>query len=86
MNPHSVKLAVTPCLRLECKFWLGDDGWNASVESLGLSFRAPTFEAAKHDIELALGKHIETLLDQHSRAHAACAPFAITDPEQRRPD
>jgi hypothetical protein len=73
MNPHSVKLPVTPCLRLECKFWLGDDGWNAMVESLGLSVNAPSFEAAKHDIELVLGKHIETLLDQHSRAHGAQA-------------
>jgi len=74
MNCHSVKLGVTPCLRLECKFWLGDDGWNATVESLGLSVCAPSFEAAEHDIELALGKHIEALLGQQSgapRAHAA---------------
>jgi hypothetical protein len=64
---------VTPCLRLECKFWLGDDGWNATIESLGVSVNAPSFETAKHDIELALGKHIETLLDQHSSAHGAQA-------------
>jgi hypothetical protein len=68
MNPHSVKLPVTPCLRLERKFWLGDDGWSATVESLVLSVCAPSFEAAKHDIELALGKHIEALLG-HSSAH-----------------
>ncbi|HXY02160.1 MAG TPA: hypothetical protein VEI49_01225 [Terriglobales bacterium] len=73
MNPHSVKLAVTPCLHLECKFWLGDDGWNATVESLGVSVNAPTFETAKHDIELALGKHIETLLGEHPSAHAQAA-------------
>lgn len=71
MNPHSVKLAVTPCLRLECKFWLGDDGWNASMESLGVSVNAPSFETAKHDIELALGKHIEALLGEHASAHRA---------------
>jgi hypothetical protein len=23
---------VTPCLHIECKFWLGDDGWNGSSE------------------------------------------------------
>jgi len=73
MQPHSVKLAVIPCLRFDCKFWLGDDGWNATVESLGLSVCAPSFEAAKHDIELALGKHIETLLGEHSDAHRAHA-------------
>ena len=71
MNPHSVKLPVTPCLRLECKFWLGDDGWNAMVESLGLSICAPSFEMAKRDMELALGKHIEALLGQHPSAHRA---------------
>jgi hypothetical protein len=72
MHPHSVRLPVTPCLRVECKFWLGDDGWNATVESLGLSICAPSFETAKHDIELALGKHIEALLGKTSgHAHAA---------------
>jgi len=69
VNPHSVKLAVTPCLRLECKFWLADDGWNATMESLGLSVCAPSFEMAKNDMELALGKHIEALLNQHPGAH-----------------
>jgi hypothetical protein len=63
MQPHSVKLGVTPCMRLECKFWLEDDGWNATIESLGLAVQnAPSFEAAKNDIELTLGKHIEALL------------------------
>lgn len=73
MNPHSVKLPVTPCLRLECKFWLADDGWNATVESLGLSVCSPSFEAAKRDIELSLGKVIEAMLFRSSlhRAHVA---------------
>jgi hypothetical protein len=64
MQPHSVKLGVRPCLLLECKFWLEDDGWNATVESLGLTVHAPSFEAAKNDMELALGKHIELLLGE----------------------
>jgi hypothetical protein len=38
MQPHSVKLGVRPCLLLECKFWLEDDGWNATVESLRSQF------------------------------------------------
>jgi hypothetical protein len=29
---------------------------------LGLTVHAPSFEAAKNDMELALGKHIELLL------------------------
>ena len=65
MQPHSVKLGVRSCLLLECKFWLEDDGWNAIIESLGLTVHAPSFEAAKNDIELALGKHVELLLGEH---------------------
>ena len=65
MPSHSVKLGVTPCLRLECKFWLEDDGWNATIESLGITVHAPSFETAKTDMELALGKHIESLLREH---------------------
>jgi hypothetical protein len=74
MQPHSVKLPVSPYLRLECKFWLGDDGWNATIESLGLTVHAPDFQSAKKYIELALGKHIEEVLAQSgkaTRAHAA---------------
>ena len=62
MQPHSVKLGVRPCLLFECKFWLEDDGWNATIESFGLTVHAPSFEAAKNDMELALGKHIESVL------------------------
>jgi len=50
MQPHSVKLGVRPCLLFECKFWLEDDGWNATIESLGLTVHAPSFEAAKNDM------------------------------------
>ena len=65
MPSHSVKLGVTPCLRLECKFWLEDEGWNATIESLGITVHAHSFETAKNDVELALGKHIESLLREH---------------------
>ena len=65
MQPHSVKLRVRPCLLLECKFWLEDGGWNAAIESLGLTVQAPSFETAKNDMELALGKHIELVLREH---------------------
>jgi len=41
MQPHSVKFGVTPCMRIECKFWIEDDGWNATIESLGLTVHAP---------------------------------------------
>lgn len=62
MQPYSVKLGITPCLRLECKFWLGDDGWNGIEESLGLTIHDSDFQTAKSDMEIALGKHIEALL------------------------
>jgi len=32
MSNHAVMLKITPCLQIECKFWIGDDGWNGSSE------------------------------------------------------
>jgi len=32
MTRHAVTLRVKPCLGIECKFWLGDDGWNGTTE------------------------------------------------------
>jgi len=63
---HHVKLAVTPCIRLDCKFSLEDDGWNATMECLGITVHSPTFETAKNDMELALGKLVEELLNERS--------------------
>ena len=62
MTHQAVSLRVTPCLRLECKFWLEDDGSNGTSHSPSVSVRAASFEQAKTDIEYALGKHIEQLL------------------------
>jgi hypothetical protein len=62
MTHHPVSLKVTPCLRIECKFWLEDDGWNGTSDSPSLNVRAASFEQAKIDIEYALGKYIEQLL------------------------
>jgi hypothetical protein len=64
MGNHAVSLKVTPCLRIECKFWLGDDGWNGSSEHPFLSVHASSFEHAKAEMESALGKHIESLLER----------------------
>jgi predicted RNase H-like HicB family nuclease len=64
MTSHAVALRVTPCLRIECKFWLGDDGWNGSSEHPAVSVQASSFEQAKADMESALGKHIESLLER----------------------
>jgi len=63
MTARTVALRVTPCLGIECKFWLGNDGWNGSSEHPSLSVQAGTFEQAKAEMELALGKHIESLLE-----------------------
>ena len=64
MAHHAVTLRVTPCLGIDCKFWVGDDGWNGSSEELSITVQAPSFEQAKSDMELALGRHIESLLHE----------------------
>jgi hypothetical protein len=62
MANHSVTLRVTPFLRLECKFRLMDDGWNGSCEQPVITVQAGSFEHAKSEMEMALGKHIESVL------------------------
>ena len=64
MTARTVALRVTPCLGIECKFWLGDDGWNTSCEHPSISVEAGSFEQAKTEMEFALGKHIESLLER----------------------
>ena len=68
MQTHAVSLRVTPFLRLECKFWLTDDGWNGSCEQPAITVQAGSFEHAKSEMEIALGKYIETILrpSQHT--------------------
>ena len=63
MKNHAVSLKVTPCLRIECKFWFGDDGWSGTAERLSITVQASSFEQAKSYMEAALGKHIEALLN-----------------------
>ena len=64
MAPHGVALKVTPCLRIECKFLIGEDGWLGICEQPLISIHADSFEQAKLDMERELGKHIEMLLRQ----------------------
>ena len=73
MTHHGVTLGVKPCLRVECKFWLEDDGWNGISEQPAIAVQAGTFEEAKSDMEIALGKYIESLLREGraSAEHAA---------------
>ena len=74
MPHHAVVLKVTPCLGIECKFWLGDDGWIGSSEVPLITVQADSFAQAKSDMEIALGKHIEMLLNTGrtgSKGHAA---------------
>jgi len=74
MPNHAVALRVTPCLSIECKFWLDDEGWNGSAEEVNICIRADSFAQAKADMELALGKHLELLLRERrtgSQAQAA---------------
>ena len=62
MAHEAVTLKIKPCLRVKCKFWLADDGWNGTSDSPSMVVWAPSFEQAKSDMELALGKHIQKLL------------------------
>ena len=73
MTHHAVTLGVKPCLRVECKFWLEDDGWNGISEQPAIAVQAGIFEEAKSDMEIALGKYIESLLREGraSAEHAA---------------
>jgi hypothetical protein len=74
MANHAVALGVAPFLRIECKFWLTDDGWNGSCEQFQITVQAGSFEFAKSEMELALGKHIERLMreaQQSSHGQAA---------------
>ena len=73
MAHHVVTLGVRPYLRVECKFWLEDDGWSCTSEQPAIAVQAGTFEQAKLDMELALGKYLESLLreGQTSAEHAA---------------
>ena len=74
MTTHAVALRVTPCLHIECKFWLTDDGWNGSCEQPSITVRAGSFEFAKSEMEIALGKYFESLLreaQQTTTGHAA---------------
>jgi predicted RNase H-like HicB family nuclease len=68
MGNHAVNLPVTPFLRIECKFWLTDDGWNGSCEKPSIAVQAGSFEHAKSEMEIALGKHIENLLSEAQRS------------------
>jgi hypothetical protein len=73
-NHHAVALRVAPFLRIECKFWLTDDGWNGSCEQPSITVRAGSFEFAKSEMEIALGKYFESLLreaQQTTTGHAA---------------
>jgi hypothetical protein len=51
-------------LRIECKFWLGDDGWEGTADHPPITVHANSFEQAKADMELALRKHNELLLQK----------------------
>ena len=62
MGNHAVTLRVTPLLRIECKFWLTDDGWNGSCAQPSIAVQAGSFEHAKSEMEIAIGKNIEGLL------------------------
>lgn len=76
MANHAVALRVTPCLSIECKFWLDDNGWNGSADVLAGLIQAESFAQAKADMELALGKHLESLLRERLGQSASSAQAA----------
>ena len=62
MTNQSVTLPVMPFLRHECKFWLTEEGWNGSCDQCSINVQAGSFEYAKSQMEMALGKYMESLL------------------------
>jgi len=62
MANHSVTLRVTPFVRIDCKFWLTDNGWNGSCDRLSITVQAGNFEHARSQMDMALGKYIESLV------------------------
>jgi predicted RNase H-like HicB family nuclease len=73
MGNHAVSLRVTPFLRIECKFWLTDDGWNGSCEQPSITVQAGSFEHAKSEMEIALGKYVESILREAQRSTGQAA-------------
>jgi hypothetical protein len=73
MPNHAVAFKVTPCLSIECKFWLDDTGWNGIADAVAVSIQAETFGQAKADMELALGKYLESLLRDRANSKTARA-------------
>ena len=73
MGNHAVTLRVTPFLRIECKFWVADDSWNGSCEQPSISVQAGTFEHAKSEMEIALGKYVESLLGEAQQSTGQAA-------------
>jgi hypothetical protein len=61
---------------MECKLWLEDDGWIGTSDYPLVRVRAASFEQAKVDIELALGKHIENLLHEREGRKSQSAAWS----------
>ena len=72
-NHHAVALRVAPFLRIECKFWLTDDGWSGTCEQIPTTVRAGSFEFAKSEMEIALGKYFESLLREAQQTKTGAA-------------
>ena len=73
MAIHGVTLKVTPCLRIECKFLVGEDGWQGSCEQPVIAVHSDSLQQAKSDMECELGKYIELLLRDHRQKGAGHA-------------
>ena len=73
MGNHAVTVRVAPFLRIDCKFWLTDEGWNGSCEQLSINVQAGSFEFAKSEMEIALGKYVEDLLRAAQRSSGQAA-------------
>jgi hypothetical protein len=73
MAIHGVTRKITRCLRIECKFWRGENGWQGTCEQTAITVHSDSFELVKSEMEYELGKRIDLLLphDQKGLGHAA---------------
>lgn len=54
-SEHSVAVPIL------CKFWSEDGMWNGVAEHIPVAVFGETFEAAKDNLRIAIGAHLETV-------------------------
>jgi hypothetical protein len=62
MLARAVQLRVVTPLTFECSFWMEDDGWKGSCQSLSLNASGATFEQTKSEMIALIKAHVEMII------------------------